>query len=241
MSVGQVAETIATFIPGVGQIIDEINSENTTAEIQASIANLATFTQEVTSDAFIAIDLVLHAMNLEVNAWKVTDGKVSDAAHYWLADAKGESLMWTRLLNTILPNSLHYVDNKVRNWVNSTIVPPLNKVIAEAATLEADVTSLYNWRSSYADKWLARYAHFYNTDQTDVLTVTDKWIAWLKTPADFGSWAAQYIASPLVTFLGNGSHYNLERDLIDNLITALTRQPGTLETQIVNILETVVS
>lgn len=129
-----------------------------------------------------------------------------------------------RLIDTIIPHSLSWLDG----YIVSSYIDPINDRIdaltSRVESLEDRVSTLESWRSDKADPILDNYQAWRQWFDTWPQGILFRWHDWFAKPEGFVDWVGDMLVGPTVSYLGDKDHRETRDNLAEIMVKAWTER-----------------
>lgn len=212
--------------------------------LQLFLGSSGNLTNTTIRDAMVNVWNTLQALasflqtifSSQMDAWTEAEPDIVDGAMGLGELAYNERAAWHRLLTLILPNSLSWLDGRLRQWARGRYdwqVRDFWKFFRQYWIWRDEIRS---WRRLFVDPSLVTDNAYRRWLKTWPQAQWFRWKRYFDHPTEFGAWAAPWIARPLYNHLRKREHQILLDQFTALLVDATPEVAKHVELAAVRIL-----
>lgn len=154
-------------------------------------------------------------------AWQFAKPHTIGAAEAIGNTAYNQDQMWARLLDTILPHSLKWLDGALHKWAIGHFQPQINRLARSVKFLMGWRGQIDHWRKTQVDPELHKLMSFRKLILGWPMDILKTWRDWFAHPAHFAKWAAAPLIGPTLAYYADRKH-KLSRDMLTATVVDAT-------------------
>lgn len=162
-------------------------------------------------------------------SWAYADPRMKDLALGAGNLGYIERNAWERLFNTIIPNSLSWLDGRTHQWVDTKYDWQLNDFWKYWRAQWAYDAAVTKWADTWVDPNLQHWIIWFDTWHDRVETVAFTWSEWFHHPDQFGDWGAPPLIGPTIRYYGAPEHRESRDNMTQIIVDATADIPNHVE------------
>ena len=189
---------------GSGDVTQQI--QDVTARFQALFIAFVQFMQDL--------------FRSQHQAWQDAHPNIVDGANGFERSAYTEGNNWPWLLQTILPQSLRWLDGHTHQWVDRKYDWQISAFWRYFTDLFKWREAIRDWRNNWVDPNIKDWRNWHAWFTTYPRAVIEQWHAWLQHPAWFAEWAAPPLWTAMLNYIHPPKHKRLRDELARTVIVS---------------------
>lgn len=200
-----------------------------TATLGAFVAGLASQISQVVNMLISFASIFDSLSNKELASWQYADPRMKDLALGAGNLGYVEEQAWERLFNTIIPNSLSWLDGRTHQWVDTKYDWQINAFWNYWRAQWKYDEAVTRWADTWVDPNLQHWITWFDTWHTRVENVSFTWTEWFKHPDQFGDWGAPPLIGPTIEYYTKPEHKPSRDNMTQIIVDATADMPEHVE------------